>query len=250
MYILMSNNIYHYIFKHELLPDRLLLHRFEKILIGYKDSSIIDYVAVINNFGSHDLDEFVENFMTISDYEIFVGEYFEIIINSFKISINIENGKIMVHEINVADIPNIHEAVNVFIEILRQMEKNKLFVSTGSMFIVEEFKNTINYNFNIYKTSPRIIIAIHALQKIFLTVVPEKYYTLIVPKTVLIDNVLVITMKFSHNYKIILKFRVNGNITLHGAKCEDDVKLAYQLIHSVLYNNWNDVIKLLPLPDI
>lgn len=249
----MSNNIYHYIFKHELLPDRLLLHRFNKILIGYKDSSVIDYVAIINNFGTHDLDKFVENFMIYHEgtkYEITVDDYFEIVIDMFKISLNVENGKILIQDVDAANIPNVHEAVNIFIEILRQMEKNKLFISTGSMFIVEEFKNTINYNFNIYKTSPRIIIAIHALQKIFLKVVPEKYYTLIVPKTIITDNILIITMKFSNSYKIILKFRVNGNITLHGAKYEDDVKLAYQLIHSVLYNNWDDVIMLLPLPDI
>lgn len=246
----MSVNIYHYLHRHELLPDRLLLHRFDKILIGYKDSSIIDYVAIINNFGSHDLDEFVENFSLISDCEIIIGEYFEIIINSFKISLNVDNGRIMIQDVDVVEIPNVHEAVNVFIELLRQMERNKLFISIGNMFIVEEFKNIINYNFNIYKTSPRIIIAIHALQKIFQTVTPEKYYTLIVPKTIITDNILVITMKFSNNYKIILKFRVNGNITLHGAKCEEDVKLAYHLIHGVLYNNWSEVIILLPLPDI
>ena len=246
----MSVNIYHYLHRHELLPDKLLLHRFDEILIGYKNSSIIDYIAIINNFGTHDLDEFVENFALISDCEIIVGEYFEITVNSFKISLNVDNGRIMIQDIDVAEIPNVHEAVNVFIEMLRQMEKNKLFVSTGNMFIVEEFKNIINYNFNIYKTSPRIIIAIHALQKIFQTVVPEKYYTLIVPKTIITDNILVITMKFSNNYKIVLKFRVNGNITLHGAKCDGDVKLAYQLIYNTIKNNWNSVIMLLPLPDI
>lgn len=276
----------HYIYNHEKLPDRLLLTKFSNFLIGYKELATITYSAFINSFGSYNTNDFVKN---LYDYVELNGWYdkivavgdlvrpeYNITVNSaencveicvildlyeavdvYHVSIYPETGKVIIPDVDVNKISDIHEVVNIIINMFKDMAKDNLFKIIGNMFIVEESKNLINYTYHIYKTSPRIILAIRDLQKIFIKIMnndsaydkfQSSYFKLTVSRSTVTENTLNVFLHFDA-YKITLKFKVNGIISLHGAKSDEDVKLVCEFIISVIGDNWNKVIKLLPLAD-